>query len=183
MGHELDVTFRARNAEVDDTYRTTAIEKAQHSARFFERVGDIDVELSQEKNAKNAEDRFRLEITSLAAGHVVRVEASSETPEAALDTAVERFERQLRRLKERLISRSRRPEPVTASGSATATRNRIEEVVRVKQFVMKPMTLEEATLQMEMLGHDFFFFMNGDTDRQSVLYRRRDGRLGLIEPS
>jgi putative sigma-54 modulation protein len=57
------------------------------------------------------------------------------------------------------------------------------EVVRIKQFVMKPMTIDEAALQMELLGHDFYFFLNGASARQSVLYRRRDGRLGLIEPA
>ena len=57
------------------------------------------------------------------------------------------------------------------------------EIVRVKQFVMKPMTPEDAALQMEQLGHNFYFFLNAETDKQSVLYRRRDGRLGLIEPA
>jgi putative sigma-54 modulation protein len=56
-------------------------------------------------------------------------------------------------------------------------------VVRTKQFIMKPMTMEEAVLQMDLVGHDFFFFLNSATDKQSVLYRRRDGRLGLIEPA
>ncbi len=55
--------------------------------------------------------------------------------------------------------------------------------MRTKQFVMKPMSVEEAALQMELLGHDFFFFLNSASDKQSVLYRRRDGRLGLIEPA
>jgi putative sigma-54 modulation protein len=57
------------------------------------------------------------------------------------------------------------------------------EIVRLKQFVMKPMTIDEAILQMELLGHDFFFFHHASTDKNSVLYRRHDGRLGLIEPA
>jgi putative sigma-54 modulation protein len=57
------------------------------------------------------------------------------------------------------------------------------EIVRIKQFVMKPMTVEEAILQMELIGHDFYFFHNVASGHQSVLYRRRDGRMGLIEPA
>ncbi|MDH3306237.1 MAG: sigma 54 modulation/S30EA ribosomal C-terminal domain-containing protein, partial [Acidimicrobiia bacterium] len=96
--------------------------------------------------------------------------------------AVDRFEQQLRRLKERLVQRSRKPRVQPVSMVPTEEDGE-PEIVRVKQFTMKPMNTEEAVLQLEMLGHDFFFFRNADNDLPSVLYRRRDGAYGLIEPA
>jgi putative sigma-54 modulation protein len=100
---------------------------------------------------------------------------------------VDKFERQLRRHKERLIGRSRRGVDKRLNAASSG----VEEdsgavndirIDRVKRFAVKPMTPEEAALQMDLLGHNFFLFLNGQTDRYSVLYRRRDGSLGLIEP-
>lgn len=154
-----------------------------HAGRVFEQaVDNVDVELSEETNPRRGEDRYRVELTASVAGRIVRIEAGAGSVDAALDDGLERMTRQIRRLKERLIDRNRR------SGSPPELIDEPEdvesgEVVRVKQFVMKPMSIEEAALQMDMLGHSFFFFHNAATDLQSVLYRRRDGRLGLIEPS
>lgn len=104
--------------------------------------------------------------------------------ETALDMAVDRFEQQLRKLKERLVSRSRRRrEPPIEGAPAVTEPDEPFEIVRTKQFVMKPMTAEEAVLQLELLGHNFFLFENVDTDLTSVVYRRRDGAYGLIEPA
>jgi putative sigma-54 modulation protein len=176
----MEIRVHGRNTSIDDRFRELVAEKLAHAARVFEhQVGDIDVELIEEHNPRLANERFRLELTSGAAGHVVRVVAASSTPEAALDGAVDRLNQQLRRLKERLIGRSRRPAHKEPENHEPADPS--NEIVRIKQFVMKPMTVEEASLQMEMLGHDFYFFLNTDNGRQSVLYRRRDGRLGLIE--
>ncbi len=98
---------------------------------------------------------------------------------------MDKYERQLRRLKERLITRGRRgkrlnavPEGVEEEGDMIDA-HRID---RVKRFDVKPMTPEEAALQMDLLEHNFFFFLNGETERYGVLYRRRNGSLGLIEP-
>lgn len=177
----MDVRLHARNTELDDGFRETALEKLRRAVKVFDGAGDVDLELSEEHNPRLANEKFRVELTAPAGHRTVRVVSTAATPEAALDDAVDRFARQLRRLKEKLIDRSRRaPEPAVADDGGTPSE---PEVVRVKQFVMKPMTVEEAALQMELLGHDFFFFLNASTDRQSVLYRRRDGHLGLIEPA
>ena len=107
--------------------------------------------------------------------------SSAPSPEAAVDLGVDRFNLQLKRLKEKLIGKHRKPAPKELSEPSEIESP--NEIVRIKQFVMKPMTVEEAVLQMELLGHDFFFFHNDESQRQSVLYRRRDGQLGLIEPA
>jgi putative sigma-54 modulation protein len=177
----MEVRVHARNTTLDEAFRSLVSEKLAHAARVFEhQVGEIDVEVTEEHNPRIAAERFRLELTTSAAGHVVRVVAAAGTPESAVDIAEDRFNQQLRRLKERLVGRGRRPQPKETEIEEQPDPS--EEIVRIKQFVMKPMTVEEASLQMEMLGHDFYFFLNAANGRQCVLYRRRDGRLGLIEP-
>jgi putative sigma-54 modulation protein len=173
--------------DVSEGLRNLTEEKVVHAFRVFDDAAAFaDVEFTEEQNPRISEERFRAEITTTAAGQVVRVEAAAFDPQAALDTAVDIFERQLRRLKERLIARNRRasekhlnapPEAVEEEDDADELR-----IDRVKKFVVKPMTPQEAALQMELLGHSFYLFLNGDTDRYSVLYRRRGGSLGLIEP-
>ena len=178
----MEVRVHARNTTLEEGFRELVIEKLGHAARVFEhQLSDIDVEVTQEHNPRIAAERFRLELTSSAAGHVIRVVAAAATPESAVDLAEDRFNQQLRRLKERLIGRNRRSQPRAVEDEEAP--DPPNEIVRIKQFVMKPMTVEEASLQMEMIGHDFYFFLNAANGRQCVLYRRRDGRLGLIEPA
>ncbi|GIU92200.1 MAG: ribosomal subunit interface protein [Acidimicrobiia bacterium] len=176
----LDIELHTRNTSVDDVFRETVVEKLSRAARFFPQLGSVDVEIIEEPNPRRSEDRFRVELTTSAAGRVIRVESAAPQPEAALDDAVDRFARTLRRWKEKLIDSHRQ-----APSEADSRRRPVPEnpVVRTKQFVMKPLTVEEAAMQMDLLGHDFFFFLNAETDKHSVLYRRRDGRLGLIEPA
>jgi putative sigma-54 modulation protein len=176
----LEVTVHARNTHVDDGFRKAAGRKLAKAAKVFEGTGDIDVELIEEHNPRRAGERFRLEVTAPAGARVIRVNAAASSPEAALDSAVDRFGRQLLRLKERMIERSRHH---SEHHQVTEPAESEPEVVRLKQFVMKPMSVEEAIMEMDVLGHDFFFFHNVATDLQSVLYRRQDGRLGMIEPA
>jgi putative sigma-54 modulation protein len=178
----MEVRIHTRNTTIDDRIRTLVAEKLGHAAKVFEnQVSGMDVEFSEEHNPRLAAERYRLEVTTAAAGKVIRVVSSAASAETALDQAEDRLNQQLRRLKERLIEKHRKP--ALHDGLAEPAGEPTNEIVRIKQFVMKPMTVEEAVLQMEMLGHDFFFFHNDATQRQSVLYRRRDGQLGLIEPA
>lgn len=178
----MEVRVHTRNAAITDAARQSVTEKVSHATRFFDdQVGDLDVELSEEHNPRMAAERYRVEITTIAAGRVIRVVSAAGTLDGAADQAVDRFNRQLLRLKNRLIGRGRRNNNKEQAVETTEAAD--PEIVRIKQFVMKPMTVEEAMLQMELLGHDFFFFHNLATGLQSVLYRRRDGHLGLIEPA
>ncbi len=178
----MEVRVHTRNAVIGEAARLAAVDKISHAVRFFEdHLTDLDVELAEEHNPRLAAERYRLEITTTAAGRLVRIVTSAGSPEAAVDLAVDRLNRQLLRLKKRLTGRGRRPNDHEAVTDEQPEAD--SEIVRVKQFVMKPMTVEEAMLQMELLGHDFFFFHNQATGLQSVLYQRRDGHLGLIEPA
>ena len=182
----VEVRVHGTHIDLTEELKALAEEKVTHAARVFEDARFADVEFSEETNPRIA-DRFRVEITATAGGQTVRVESSEYDERSALDVAVDKFERQLRKLKERLIDRYRKQgdkrlnaaSPGVEEDLGAANDLRID---RVKRFAVKPMTPEEAALQMDLLGHSFFLFLNGQTDRYSVLYRRRDGSLGLIEP-
>lgn len=182
----MEVRVHGRHVHVDQALRMAAETKVDHAARFWDSAFSADVEFTEEHNPRIASERSLCEITAATSGHTVRVHAAAETAGAALDTAVDKLERRLRELKKRLISRSRRPhKDLNADRYAVEDDEEPDEppIVRVKQFVMKPMTPEEAVLQMDMLDHSFFYFHNSETDLPSVLYRRRRGDLGLIEPA
>jgi len=170
----VEVRVHGTHFDLNEDLTALAVEKVVHATRMFDDARFADVEFSEESNPRIAE-RFRVEITATAAGQTVRVESSGLDERAALDIAVDKFERQLRRLKERLIGRSRKH----SDKGLNAASSGVEEELGAAD---DPMTPEEAALQMDLLGHGFFLFLNGETDRYSVLYRRRDGSLGLIEP-
>lgn len=182
----MEIRVHGKNTHVNGEIRQLVENKLDHAVRFFEtKVDLVDVELIEESNPRIADDRYRVEITAPVAGHIIRVHSASHDQHAAVDSTVDKFERQLRRLKERLISRSRMGNKRLNQSSEFAEEPEetpIEaSIVRTKQFTMKPMSPEEAALQMDMLGHGFFLFLNSETDSHAVLYRRRDGALGLIE--
>lgn len=182
----MEVRIHGNHMALDGELRAIAEDKLGRAAKVFDGTDFVDVEFFEESNPRLAGERFKVEITALAAGHTVRVESAEADERAALDKAVDVFERNLRRLKERLITRNRRSEK-RLNGPASGVDDSFEDdrglrIERVKQFSMKPMTPEEAALQMETLGHSFYLFLNADTDGYAVLYRRRGGTLGLIEP-
>jgi len=185
----MDVRVHGKNMQVARGVRELAEEKVKHAGRIFDDGGSADVEFTERSNPKLAEQRYKVEITTVAKGHTVRIEASSLDDRAALDIAVEKFERQLRRLKERLVQRHRGGQkrttdsPEAGLDEAQDSLGLPRAVVRTKRFDMRPMSVDEAVLQMEMLGHDFFFFLDAETGAHSVLYHRDDGELGLIEPA
>jgi putative sigma-54 modulation protein len=184
-GASVSVRVHGKNWHVSGELREIADERVRHAARIFDGVMNTDVEFIEIQNPRVGDGRFRCEITSLVAGHTVRVEASAGDARSALDAATDVYERQLRRLKERLIQRHRRANHKDlneAPGTVEEGMDRGELIVRRKRFAMRPMTSEEAALEMEMLGHDFFFFLDAESGKNCVLYHRRDGALGLIEP-
>jgi len=173
----VEVRINSRNAEVSESFRQAVFAKINRATRVFSDLSAVDVEIIQESNPRLSAERFRIELTGQALGRIIRTEAAAPGPEMALDTAADRFTRRIRRLKEKVIGSHRQAGPPAPPPSPDPP----DEIVRVKRFIIKPMSITEAQLQMEMLGHDFFFFLDAARNRHSVLYRRRDGRLGLIE--
>ena len=180
----MAVNVHARNVHLDRSFKDGLAAKVDHATRFLGgSVGEVDLEVTEESNPRRADGRFRVEVTTLAAGHTLRVEAAASTPESAVDQAVDRLESQLRKLKDRLVHRSRNHREPPLPDSSADDEEEGPQIVRVKQFVMKPMTPDEAILEMDMLGHGFFLFENAETGMSSVVYRRSDGGYGLIEPA
>ena len=170
---------------LSDSVRDLAERKVEHATRLFDDAERVDVEFSEEHNPRMSDGRYRVEVTSMVAGQVVRVEASGGDERSALDLAVDKYESRLRRLKERIIGKHRRPGEKRLNGGSVGDEEPEDhtlQIDRVKRFAVKPMTPEEAALQMELLGHSFYLFLNADTEQYGVLYRRRGGTLGLIEP-
>jgi len=183
----VEIRVHATHMSLSDELHDLATSKVDHATRVFDDGEFVDVEFSAEKNPRISEEKYRVEITSKVAGQTVRVESRSFDDRAALDGAIDKYERRLRRLKERIITLHRQRGEKRLNDDGTGVEEHSEDdnelrIDRVKRFPVKPMTPEEAALQMELLGHSFYLFLNADTDRYGVLYRRRGGSLGLIEP-
>jgi putative sigma-54 modulation protein len=164
--------------------------------RFTHDAGRVEVDFSELRNRRVGDNQL-CEVTVHLKRHFVKAHAAAREPEAALDLVIDKVEHQVARIKEKRVSRShprrRAPRDGPAPGppapesipEATLLADDDEDdqprIVKTKQFAVKPMDPEEAALQMDLLGHDFFLFTNSENGHAAVLYRRRDGDLGLIE--
>src|SRR5262245_37491789 len=175
------------------------LEKLERISKFANDVRRVDVDYA-EYQTRRAGDSCTCEILVHLKQHLVKGTAAASEPIQALDVALDKVEEQMRRLHERRLRRrgrgaSRGADATTNGQSADgAAESAVPDsdadeaepgpaIVKNKQFAVKPMPPEEAALQMELLGHDFFLFRNSESDNAAVLYRRRDGALGLIEVS
>jgi len=200
----MEIVVRGKNVKVPAALQQTTKEKLAKFERFNLKLTRIEVDYSEIRNPRVSDNEL-CEVTVHLKGHFVKAHASATDQAAALDLVIDKVEHQLTRLKGKKVGRShprRRlsaPPPledweedagvladVDGDGSAEVTVPGPNgaghaRIVRTKQFEAKPMALDEAALQMDLLGHDFYLFTNAETGRASVLYRRRDGHLGLIE--
>jgi putative sigma-54 modulation protein len=179
-------TIRGKNLTVSQKDSDYLERKLQRLERMLDERCEADVELRIEGNRKVA-DSHVVEVSLLIDGLLLRGEAAASTFRAAADEVVDKLERRTVDAKERPRDR-RRAEQVrfeeAAARALPAGPEGGEEsrVVKVKRFAIEPMFEEDAISRMEELGHTFFIFVNAENERVAVLYRRRDGRLGLIEP-
>jgi putative sigma-54 modulation protein len=170
----MKINIIGRRMEVDESLKTLIDKKLAKLDKYFKDDAVAYVTMSREKNAE------RLELTVSSGGTLFRAEERDETFNNALDTAIDVIERQIRKNKTRLEKRLREG----AFRAIEAQPEEFEEAFRIREktFVMKPMTPEEAILQMNLIGHEFFLFLNTETDAMSVVYKRNDGGYGLIRP-
>jgi len=183
------VTVKGKNIEVTPALREYAEKRVAKLNKFFTWRQDISVEvtLSVERDTHIAE------ITYSMGGLLMRGESRTKDLYASIDEASDKIERQVRRYKNKLQQWEHHSLRKGEAAPAVAVAERAPEeekgegetprVVRTKRFAIKPMDVEEAILQMELLGHDFFVFANAATDEVNVLYKRKDGHYGLIEPT
>jgi putative sigma-54 modulation protein len=175
---------KGKNVEISDSLKTYAQEKLGKLEKHLNDAARLELELAVEKNPSISENQIA-EGTIWTKGPVLRARESSPDMRASIDMLVQKLERQAQRYRDK---RRRSSARAPASGAAMAETSPVvadEEgpvLVKTKQFAVKPMTPEEAVLQLELIGHDFFVFQNADTTDVNVVYRRRDGNFGLIEP-
>jgi putative sigma-54 modulation protein len=181
----MDVAISSRKTVLTPRLEEVTREKIGRLEKYLDGIDRAEVHFAEEKNPRLADRKEACEVTMYGHGQVVRCKVTAPDPYAAVDRAIEKLERQLHKLKTKLVRRHH-------GGVKAASRNGRDEtaimaldeeerVVRIKQFVMNPMTPSDAALQMELLGHGFYFFLNIVTGKYAVLYRRDDGDLGLIE--
>ena len=179
----MKFTFTEKKVNLPKSLHNYAEKKVGKLERYFKTEPEANLVFSVEK------DRNKVELTIRSGGTILRVAESTSDMFASVDAAVTSMERQLRKHKTRLEKRLRQDafeRSVSAEEVSTFVPDVVEEsefeVVRTKRFPIKPMTVDEAILQMDLLGHSFFVFTNSQSDEVNVVYRRKDGNYGLIEP-
>ena len=173
----MQYIISGRNIDVTEGLKSAIHEKIGKLERYFTPDTEVHVTLSVEK------ERQKIEITIPMKGNIVRAEQTSDDMYVSIDLVEEFIERQLRKYKNKIVDRQQ----AAASLSKAFVEEEIEDddeikIIRSKRFAMKPMDPEEACVQMELLGHDFYVFRNAISDEVNVVYKRKDHTFGLIEP-
>ena len=183
----VDIVVRGRGIEVSERFRARVEDKLAKVERLDHKVQRVDVEVSKEANPRLAERAFKVELTIRSRGPVVRAEAAAEEKYAALDAACGKLESRLRRLADRRHDHHAVPPVVPAvdldaqpaaqdeDDDQWAAPDLTPPMVREKLHDAKPMTLDDALEAMELVGHDFFLFVDSDSAHPSVVYRRNRG--------
>jgi putative sigma-54 modulation protein len=193
----MQLQVSGRNLDVTEPIREYALRKLARIERHLTEDTRVDLELAIERNRSISANQHA-ELTVWTRGPVLRAHEYAEDMYAAIDLAVDKLDRQVRRYRER--QRHWRPhhqardveallplsETDEAASAAVANGDEpelpIPTIVKTKRFTMKPMHPDEAALQLELVGHEFYVFLNAESDAVAVIYRRRDGNLGVIEP-
>ena len=180
----MNLTVHGRNVAVSDRIQEYVEKKVGRLDKFLPQIREARAELVRSET-RAAADRYTAQLTIWTSGRILRAEESSEDLFASVDAIVDKMYRQIERLKGRRVKSKRRDAAAAAAAvelSATQLPDESVHIVRTKQFVAEPMIPEEAVEQMELLGHDFFVFYNVDTNSLNIVYGRRDGNYGLLQP-
>ena len=178
----MNYSFTGKNIEVTEAIKEKTISKISRLSRLFSEDTNITVTISVVKLDQT------VEVTIPLQKRILRAEATAEDLYAAIDNVVDILEKQMIKYKTRLRDKSRREvkfkEEYHAHFNETESNEASNEknIERTKKIAIKPMDAEEAVMELELLGHDFYVFRNGETDEVNVVYKRKDGSYGLIEP-
>lgn len=189
----MDIVVKSRNSELADGFRAVAYDKLPRLAKHDARCERVDVVVVEERNPRQADQRMRVELTCRTKGPVVRAEAAASDEYAALDLALAKLDNRLRRAvdRRRVHHGSRTPVSVAAATGgldlAPAPTEVAEDgersrpyIVREKQHVASPMTLDQALFEMELVGHDFYLFVDDVAQTPCVVYRRKGYDYGVV---
>jgi putative sigma-54 modulation protein len=181
------VAISSRHAVLTPRLEEVTREKIGRLSKYIDDMERAEVHFAEEQNPRIADRKTSCEVTMQGHGHHVRCKVAAPDAFVALDRAVDKLEHQLRKLKSKLVRRYHGGDKAAVNGREDATASALDEdemstrIVKSKQFVITPMTTVEAASQLEILGHNFYFFTNIDTGRAAVVYRRDDGAVGLID--
>ena len=181
----MRLQVKGKNVEVSEAIRIYAEEKLGRLERQLADPTRVELELAVEKNPSIAANHVA-EATVWTKGPVLRAKEASADMRASIDLLVDKLERQVSRYREKRHRGHRKESGRSPAGSGNHMRTTEEGgpvIVKTKQFSLHPMSAEEAVEQLELVGHDFFVFRNSESDEINVVYRRRDGGYGLIEPA
>lgn len=170
--------IRGKNIQVSEALKDYVEKRLGKLDKYFENNPEAIVTLVVER------ERHRVEVTMPISGFILRGEEESTDMYACIDLVVDKLEKQIAKYRTRLIKKNKNVsiKDLAAGTDMETEEYKAPEIVRTKRFAIKPMPLEEAVMQMNMLGHNFFVFSNAETEEVNVVYRRKDGNYGLIEP-
>ena len=173
----MQLSVKGRSLEITPAIRAYAEEKLSRLTRYLENIVSMHVVLSVNKHRQIAEVTLRVRDLT------IRAEEEGDDLYSSIDLVVEKLERQILRYKERIMAHAARGgNRGGRSGAEAPVAEEEPRVVKTKRFAVKPAVVDEAILQMNLLGHNFYVFRNAATEEVNVVYRRRDGHYGLIEP-
>lgn len=182
----MDIEIKGRNIEVTEALKDYINKKLTRVSRFFKKISNMQVVLTT-SNSKTSGVSQKVEVTVRIDGTIIRAQESSPDMYASIDSVVDKLERRIKTFKGKLIARNRIRVNELTEVPEEEKETQIEEgalserIVRRKRLSIAPMSVEEALLQMELLGHDFFIFINAETSEVNVVYSRKEGGYGLIE--
>ena len=169
-------TISGKNIDVTEGLKEAIYEKIGKLEKYFNPDTEVNVTLSVEKM------RQKIEVTIPIKGSIIRAEQVSDDMYVSIDLVEDIIERQMRKYKTKLASKIHAESTFQPYFQQEETEDEPIRIVRTKQFAVKPMDIEEACVQMELLGHSFFVFRNAETDEVNVVYKRKGNTYGLIEP-
>ena len=178
----MRLQVKGKNVEISESIRRYAEDKMRKLDRQLHELTQVELELSVEKNPSIAANQVA-EATVGTKGPTLRVTEASTDMKASIDQLTEKLLRQVEHYRGKRRGRQVRGNGTPPGGSMSIPEDETTpQIVKTKQFTVKPMSAEEAALQLELVGHDFFVFRSDESEEINVIYRRRDGGYGLIEP-
>lgn len=175
----MAITVRGKNIDITPALRDYVEKRVGKVTKYFDALGEITVLLTVEKG------NHIVEVTVPVNGMLLRGEESTTDMYTSIDLVIEKLERQIEKYKTKIARKLRngvfKGDLVTGSVAPAADSDDFR-IVKTKRFAVKPMDVQEAVMQMNLINHDFYVFTNADTEEVNVVYRRKDGLYGLIEP-
>ncbi len=186
----MNLMVKGRNLVLTDAISGYAEEKIGKLGKYLANGTRCEVEMWTEKNPSISDSQV-VEVTIFTKGPVIRAREASPDIYASIDLVFEKLERQVKKYRSKVVSHTKggQKEALVSEGFMSSEDEEPESevdastplIVKTKHFMVKPMTPEEACLQLELVGHDFYVFKSSETNETAVVYRRRDGNYGLIE--